>query len=75
MNTVNTLKLTIMKKIFLYRFIAIVGMCLSSLLIKSENVACKLSCTSFSASKLQAAEVTGKAIIPIFNRDGIFIKI
>ena len=75
MNTVNALKLTIMKKIFLYRFIAIVGMCLPSLLIKSENVACKLSCTSFSTSKLQVEEVTSKTIIPIYNNAGFFIKI
>lgn len=66
-----------MKKIFLFRFIAIILMCLSSLLIKSENVVCKASCTAFSRCEMQqqkiASDIHKKNIF--YNDDGFFIKI
>jgi hypothetical protein len=65
-----------MKKIFLYRFIAILFMCFSSLLIKSENEACKLSCTAFSNCKMQHEKImidTHKNFF--YDSEGLFIKI
>lgn len=65
-----------MKKIFLYRFIAIVLMCFSSLLIKSENVACKLTCTSFSSCKMQQEKIMNDTQQNfLYNNEGFFIKI
>lgn len=65
-----------MKKIFLYRFIAIVLMCFSSLLIKSENVASKLSCTSFSGCEMQREKIMSDTHENFFyNNEGFFIKI
>jgi len=65
-----------MKKIFLYRLIAILLMCLSSLLIKSENVACNLSCIAFSRCEMQHEKIMSDTHDFFFyNDDGFFIKI
>ena len=65
-----------MKKIFLYRLIAILLMCFSSLLIKSENVACNVKCTAFSNCPMQQEKIIGETQRNIFyNDDGFFIKI
>ena len=65
-----------MKKIFLYRLIVILVMCLSSLLIKSENVACNLRCTAFSRCEIQHEKIMSDTHESYFyNDDGFFIKI
>jgi hypothetical protein len=65
-----------MKKIFLYRLIVILVMCLSSLLIKSENVACNLRCTAFSRCEMQPEKIMSDTHeIFFYNDDGFFIKI
>jgi hypothetical protein len=65
-----------MKKIFLYRLTAIVFMCLSSLLIKSENVACNIKCTAYSRCLIQQEKIMSETHAKIFyNEDGFFIKI
>jgi hypothetical protein len=65
-----------MKKIFLFRLLAILLMCLSSLLIKSENVACKLSCTAFSKCGMPDKKIVSDTHEFFFyNTDGLFIKI
>jgi hypothetical protein len=65
-----------MKKIFLNRLLAILLMCLSSLLIKSENVACNLSCTAFSGCEMQQEKIMSDTHeFFLYNDDGFFIKI
>ncbi|HWH62116.1 MAG TPA: hypothetical protein VNS50_02540 [Ginsengibacter sp.] len=65
-----------MKKIFLFRLIAILLMCFSSLLIKSENIACKIKCTAFSSCPIQQEKISSNTHgIYFYNDDGLFIKI
>ncbi len=65
-----------MKKIFLLRLVAVLLMCLSSLLIKSENVASKLNCSVFCNCKIQKQNtITVTPTAPFYNDDGFFIKI
>lgn len=65
-----------MKKIFLYRLIAILLMCLPALLIKSENVACKARCTAYCGCELQQQKIMSEKHANIFyDGDGLFIKI
>ena len=73
--TIN-IKTTEMKKIFLLRIMAVVLMCLSTLLIKSENVASKLSCSAFCPCEMQHEKTVNNTQQDFFNRDdGFFIKI
>jgi hypothetical protein len=65
-----------MKKIFLCRLIVILVMCLSSLLIKSENPACNLKCTAFSRCEMQDEKIMSDTHeIFFYNDDVFFIKI
>jgi hypothetical protein len=65
-----------MKKIVLYRLMVILAMCLSSLLIKSENEACNLRCTAFSRCQIQHEKIMSDTHENFFyNDDGFFIKI
>ena len=65
-----------MKKIFFLRIMAVILMCLSSLLIKSENVANKLSCSAFCPCEMQHEKTISNTQQDIFSRDdGFFIKI
>lgn len=65
-----------MKKIFFLRIMAVILMCLSSLLIKSENVASKLNCSAFCHCEMQHEKTISNTQRDIFGRDdGFFIKI
>ena len=65
-----------MKKIFLYRLVAVLCMCLSSLLIKSENVACKVKCIAISKCEMQRQNIMSETHETFsYNSDGFFIKI
>lgn len=65
-----------MKKILLLRIMAVLLMCLSSLLIKSENVASKLNCSSFCSCEMQHEKTLNNPQENVFSRDdGFFIKI
>jgi len=65
-----------MKKIFLLRIMAVVLMCLSSLLIKSENVASKLNCSAFCKCEMQQQNTPNEPHADLFyHDDGFFIKI
>ena len=65
-----------MKKIFFLRLLAVVLMCLSSLLIKSENVASKLNCSAFCRCVMQQEKIVNNPQQDVFGRDsGFFIRI
>jgi hypothetical protein len=65
-----------MKKIFVIRIMAVVLMCLSSLLIKSENVANKLSCSAFCPCEMRHEKTVATPQLDPYRRDdGFFIKI
>jgi hypothetical protein len=65
-----------MKKIFLYRIAAVLCMCLCSLLIKSENIACKVKCIAMSKCEMQQQNSMSETHETFsYNSDGLFIKI
>jgi hypothetical protein len=65
-----------MKKILLYRLAAIAFLCLSSLLIKSENSMCGLRCASISKTLMsQQILISDTNESPFYHDDGFFIKI
>ena len=65
-----------MKKIFFLRLMAVLLMCLSSLLIKSENVATKLKCSAFCSCKMQNDKTASDTHAdPFYYDDAFFIKI
>ena len=66
-----------MKKILLYRLVAVAIFCFSSLFIKSEITACKIKCKKTSNRIAIKAPSLKKETInkAVFQRDGFFIKI